>query len=56
MGSTAFIDITAILLPEEKKNIYGTFLLPVPLHPDSTSNIKSQSRETSKLENDKILI
>ena len=52
MSSIAFTGIAAILLPQGK-TIHKTFKLPFPLHHDSTSNIKIQSKEAEKLKNDK---
>ena len=55
ISSMAFTGIAAILLPRGK-TIHKTFHLPVPLHPDSTSNLKLQSKEAEKLKKDKMII
>ncbi|XP_063990617.1 uncharacterized protein LOC135169496 [Diachasmimorpha longicaudata] len=46
----AFTGIAAILLPQGK-TLHKTFGIPVPILPDSVSNIKSQSKEAEYLRN-----
>lgn len=51
----AFTGIAAILLPHGK-TLHKTFGIPVPLFPDSVSNIKSQSKDADYLRNVDIFI
>jgi len=51
----AFTGIAATLLPEGK-TVYKTFVLPVPLFADSSSNIKIQSKEAQYLKKIDIFI
>lgn len=53
--STAFTGIAAILLPEGM-TVHKAFALPVPLLPDSTSNLKYQSNESNYLRNVSVII
>lgn len=55
ISSMAYTGIAAILLPEGK-TVHKTFQLPVPFHPDSSSNLKLQSKDAEKLKEDKIII
>ena len=51
----AFTGIAATLLPHGK-TVHKTFLLPVPLYSDSSSNIKLQSIDAKKLKNTDVFI
>ena len=55
MMSMAFTGIASILLPKGK-TVHKTFHLPVPLHSDSTSNLKMQSKDAQNIKNAKLIV